>query len=89
MSTQELENKVRELRQLQSLIEEATAEAENIKDEIKAVMGTQEELKAGEYKVTWKQVKSVRIDLNGLKRALPDVAKAFSREITTRRFCVA
>lgn len=89
MSTQELENKVRELRQLQALIEEAETEAENIKNEIKAIMGTQEELKAGEYKVTWKQVKSVRIDLNGLKMALPDVAKAFSREITTRRFCVA
>ena len=50
MSTQELENKVRELRQLQALIEEAEREAENIKNEIKAIMGPQEELKAGEYK---------------------------------------
>ena len=36
MSTHEIESKVRELRQLQSLIEEAQAEAEAIKDAIKA-----------------------------------------------------
>lgn len=52
MSIQEIENKVRELRQLQALIEEATAEAEAIKDTIKAQMGDNEELRAGEYKVT-------------------------------------
>ena len=45
MSIQEIENKVRELRQLQALIEEATAEAEAIKDTIKAQMGDNEELR--------------------------------------------
>ena len=57
MSTNELEMKCRELRQLQNLIEEAQAEAEAIKDAIKAAMGDSEELRAGEYKVTWKAVK--------------------------------
>lgn len=52
MSANELEKKVRELRQLQSLIEEAQAEAEAIKDQIKAHMGQAEELRAGEYKIT-------------------------------------
>ena len=56
MSISEIESKVRELRQLQALIEEAQAEAENIKDAIKAHMGDSEELRAGEYKVTWKAV---------------------------------
>ena len=36
MSINEMESKARELRQLQSLIEEATAEAEALKDAIKA-----------------------------------------------------
>ena len=36
MSTTELEMKIRELRQLQQLIEEAQAEAEGIRDAIKA-----------------------------------------------------
>ena len=89
MSTNELESKVRELRQLQALIEEATQEAEGIKDQIKAFMGTSEEVRAGEYKITYRAVKSSRLDAVGLRKALPDVAQAFTREITTRRFLVA
>ena len=89
MSTNELESKIRELRQLQALIEEATAEAETIKDAIKASMGDSEELRAGEYKVTWKAVKASRIGTTALRKALPDVAQAFARETITRRFCVA
>ena len=55
MSTIELTTKIRELRSLQALIEEAQAEAEAIKDTIKNHMGDTEELRAGEYKVTWKK----------------------------------
>lgn len=89
MSINELEAKARELRQLQALIDEAQAEAEALKDQIKAAMGDAETVQAGEYKITWKPVKSSRIDTAALKRALPDVAQAFTRETTTRRFCVA
>ena len=89
MSTNELTTKIRELRELQALIEEAQAEAESIRDAIKAHMGDSEELRAGEYKVTWKTVKSARIDAVGLRRALPEVAERFTRETTVRRFCIA
>lgn len=89
MSAHELESKVRELRQLQALIEEATAEAEAIKDTIKAAMGDTEELRAGEYKITWKAVNASRIDTTALRKALPDVAERFTRITTTRRLCVA
>ena len=89
MSTSELEAKIRELRQIQSLIEEAQAEAEGIRDAIKAVMGAQETLKVGEYTVAWKAVKSARIDTTALKKALPEVAARFTHTSTTRRFMVA
>ena len=89
MSINEIEAKARELRQLQALIEEAQAEAEAIKDAIKAAMGDSESIQAGEYKITWKAVTSSRIDTTALKKALPDVAERFTRETTTRRFCVA
>ena len=89
MSINELEAKARELRQLQALIDEAQAEAEALKDQIKAAMGDAETVQAGEYKITWKPVKSSRIDTAALKKALPDVAQAFTRETITRRFCVA
>ena len=68
MSTHELEIKCRELRQLQALIDEAQAEAETIKDAIKAAMGTQEAVQAGEYKITWKPVTTARLDATALKR---------------------
>lgn len=89
MSSHELESKIRELRQLQSLIEEAEREAETIKDTIKAFMGDSEELLAGEHKIIWKAVQSARIDATALKKALPDVAAAFTKETTVRRFCIA
>ena len=89
MSMNELESRIRQLRELQALIEEAEREAETIRDTIKTQMGDAEEIYAGEYKVTWKTVKSSRIDTTALKRALPDIAQQFTKEITTRRFCVA
>ena len=89
MSINELEMKCQELRELQRLIEEAQAEAESIKDAIKAHMGDSETAYAGEYKITWKPVTAVRIDTTALKKAMPEVAQAFTRQTTTRRFSVA
>ena len=86
MSINEMEAKARELRQLQNLIEEAQAEAEALKDAIKAAMGDSESIQAGEYKITWKPVKSSRIDTAALKKALPGVAERFTQETTVRRF---
>ena len=88
MSKNEIAAKIRELRELQTLIAEAEEASEAIKDEIKAFMGEEEELHAGEYKVTWKSVTSTKLDTAALKKALPEVAARFSKETTARRFCV-
>lgn len=89
MSINELEMKCQELRELQRLIEEAQAEAETIKDAIKAHMGDSETAYAGEHKITWKPVTTVRIDTTALKKAMPEVAQAFTRQTTARRFTLA
>ena len=89
MSINELESKCRELRQLQALIDEAQAEAEALRDAIKAAMGSQEAVQAGEYRITWKPITSTRLDTTALRKALPDVAERVTRTTTTRRFCVA
>lgn len=86
MSINELEMKCQELRELQRLIEEAQAEAETIKDAIKAHMGDSETAYAGEYKITWKPVTTARIDTTALKKAMPEIAQAFTRQTTARRF---
>ena len=89
MTTKELEAKVRDLRGLLSLIEEAQAEAEAIKDELKALMGNTDTMQAGEYKVTYKTVTSTRLDTTALKKAMPDIVQAFTKETVSRRFCIA
>lgn len=77
MSMNEMESKIRELRQIQALIDEATAEAEAIKDTIKATMTAQgaDELRAGEYQT----VTASRLDAVALKKALPDMAAQFKK----------
>lgn len=89
MSTQDIERKIKLLREMQRMAGKAQAEAEALKDEIKAYMGDSEELTAGEYKITWKPVESSRIDTAALKKALPELAAQFTKTATIRRFCIA
>ena len=88
MSIMEMESKARELKELERMQEELTAEMEALKDALKAAMGDQEAVTAGAYKITWKPVTSSRLDTKALKAALPDVAARFTTSSTTRRFCV-
>ena len=89
MTNKEIENKAKELRQWLAIIEEAQEQAEALKDEIKAAMGEAEAVQAGEYKISWKNVTSSRLDTAALKKALPEIAARFTRESTTRRFTIA
>ena len=90
MSSNEMTAKIRALKELEALISEAQAEAETIKDAIKAHMseaGT-EEITVDVYKVRWTSVQSERIDTTALKKALPDLCKQYTKTSVTRRFCV-
>lgn len=89
MSTNEIIAKLRELKNLQALIEEAEAEADAIKDQIKSFMGDTEELRAGEYKVTYKTVKSSRFDTTSFKKAEPELYEQYAKTTETRRFTLA
>lgn len=88
MSNQSMEAKVKELMELKRMKEELEAEITAAEDEIKSVMGNEEMLLAGAFKVTWKAVTSSRLDSSALKKALPEVAERFMKQTTTRRFCV-
>lgn len=89
MNQKEMLDKITELRDLQALIEEAQAEADAIKDVLKANMGDAGELRIGAYKLTYKAVTASRLDVAALRKALPDVAERFTRTATSRRFTVA
>lgn len=88
MSNPNMESTIRELMELRRMQEELTAEIEALQDAIKATMGSEEELTAGAFKVTWKPITTARIDTTALKKALPDVVAAYTKTTTARRFCV-
>ena len=91
MSTIEITSKIEALKDLESLIEEAKAEAETLRDEIKTEMLNRdtEELEAGQYIVRWTSVLSQRFDSTAFKRAMPDVYKAFTKQVSSRRFSIS
>ena len=88
MSNPNMENKVKELMELKRMKEELEAEITAMEDEIKSVMGDEETLLAGAFKVDWKTVITSRLDTTALKKALPEIAERFMKQTTTRRFCV-
>ena len=91
MSTVEITSKIEALKDLESLIEEAKAEAEALRDEIKTEMLNRdtEELEAGQYIVRWTSVLTQRFDTTAFKKVMPDVYKAYTKQISSRRFTIA
>ena len=88
MSNPNMEAKVKELMELKRMKEELEAEITAMEDEIKSVMGDEETLLAGAFKVSWKSVTSSRLDTTALKKALTDIASKFMKQTTSRRFCI-
>ena len=91
MSTIEITSKIEALKDLESLIEEAKAEAEALRDEIKTEMLSRdtEELEAGQYIVRWTSVLTQRFDTTAFKKIMPDVYKAYTKQVSSRRFSIA
>ena len=91
MSINEMDSKIKELRELRRMADELTAEMESITDSIKRHMDAEgvDTLNGTDWKVTYKAVTSSRLDTTALKKALPDLAAQFTKTITARRFCIA
>ena len=88
MSNPNLENKVKELLELKRMKEELEAEIAGMEDQIKAVMGDEETLIAGAFKVSWTAYTSSRFDSSRFKKEHADLAAAYTKTTTTRRFSV-
>ena len=83
--------KIEQLKELEELIAEASAEVEALKDEIKEEMLKQnkEEMEVGRFIVRWTTVLSNRFDSTAFKKVMPDVYKAYTKQVTSRRFSVS
>jgi predicted phage-related endonuclease len=91
MSTVEIESKIKELKELEELIEEAQVEAEALKDAIKEEMMKQgkEEMEVGKHIVRWTSVLSNRFDSTAFKKVMPEVYKAYTKQVASRRFSIS
>ena len=91
MSINELDMKVKELRELRRMADELQAEIDAAQDAIKAHMDSQgvDTLAGSDWKVTWKPVTSSRMDTTALKKALPEIAERCRKSVTSRRFVLA
>ena len=91
MGISELASKAKELHELRGMLEELQAEASSIEAEIKAHMEAlgAEMITAGGFKFTWKAITSSRFDTSAFKKAMPDLAAAFTKQSTVRRFTIA
>lgn len=91
MSTIEITGKIEALKDLESLIEEAKAEAEALRDEIKTEMLNRntEEMEAGQYIVRWTSVLTQRFDTTAFKKVMPEVYKEYTKQVSSRRFSIA
>ncbi len=88
MSNPTLESTVHEILDLKRMREELDAAIMSLEDSIKAVMGDEELLTAGAYKVSWKTFTASRVDTAALKKALPKIAAQFTKQTTARRFSI-
>ena len=85
----ELTTLCREYRELQRMGEEIAAEMDALRERIRAAMGENDTVTAGEYKITNKAVSSSRIDSVALKKALPEIAAQFTKTTVSRRFVIS
>ena len=90
MSKNELISKIEALNEWEAIIADAQAEADALRDSIKAEMMEQdtEELIAGAYIVRWTSVLSTRFDSTAFKKVHSDLYKSFTKQIASRRFSI-
>ena len=91
MSRNELVAKIEALNEWEALMEEAKAEAEAIRDSLKAELTERgvEELEAGQYIIRYTSILSNRFDTTAFKKIYGDLYKAFTKQTASKRFSIA
>ena len=91
MSSVEMVRKIEALQEWEKIAEEAKAEADAIRDEIKSELLARdvEELDVGNYIVRWTSVLSNRFDSTAFKKAYGELYKAFTKQSASRRFTIS
>ena len=91
MSTTELTTKIEDIKTIQEMIDELTADLESKKDEIKAEMTARnvEEMTVSCFKVRYTTVTTNRFDSTAFKKTHSDLYEQYTKPTTSKRFSIA
>ena len=91
MSKIELLAKIELLNKYEAMMEELKAEADTIRNTIKAEKEAREveELIAGQYIVRYTAILSNRFDSTAFKKVMPEIYKAYTKQVSSRRFTIS
>ena len=91
MSKIELLAKIELLNKYEAMMEEMKSQADAIRNEIKAEMDAHdlEEMIAGQYIIRYTSVLSNRFDSTAFKRVMPEIYKASTKQVSSRRFSIS
>lgn len=91
MSVNELNTKIKELKELRRMAEELEAEIEAIQNSIKEEMSAQNTdiLTGIDWKVTWKSVESSRFDTTTFKKENAALYNQYLKKTSSKRFLLA
>ena len=91
MSKIELLAKIELLNKYEAMIEEVKAQADSIRNEIKAEMEAHdlEEMIAGQYIIRYTSVLSNRFDSTAFKKVMPEIYKAYTKQVSSHRFTIS
>ncbi len=91
MSKIELLAKIELLNRYEAMMEEIKAEADKVRNAIKAEMEAREveELIAGQYIVRYTSILSNRFDSTAFKKVMPELYKAYTKQTASRRFTIS
>ena len=91
MSRNELIKRIEYLRELEDMEAEIMAEADTIRESLKAELADREveELVVGNYIVRWTSVLSNRFDSTAFKKVYGELYKAYTKQTASRRFSIS
>ncbi len=91
MSKNEMICKIESLKEWENLLDEAQAQVEALKDELKFELTDRgvEELEAGQYIIRYTNVLSNRFDSSSFKKVYGELYKAFTKQVASKRFSIA
>lgn len=90
MTTQNINEKIRELKELTRMAEEIAAEQEVIRGELKRELERRQvdEISTSEYKVRFKAVTTTRFDSTAFKSKYADLYAQFTKTTKSKRFSI-